>query len=851
MGSLVRKKKSSIFLTAVATILLVGLLSPPALSGASIEERKILVLEALGLDCSDPAVVSAAQQANTLYAVDVLPDGENISVVLQLSGLPSYDSYLYKENRRLVVDLRNTINLSPASEFSLGEEDPIRKVRNSQYRVDPSLISRVVLDLDENVTPEITNEGNTLVISAPLSRPEPATEETADAGENEAETTEAEFSESAPQENDVVPSEVVSVPAVEVDTETPEVDFMLARAPVIADLSADRSSVTKEVSIDPEPVSEEADPADTLAEVEEKPIIEEQSDPVVVDPDPVMNVAEVENEEVLAETPTVNEEPENPGPLQSDLAKSEAEMPAAEDPADVSDPEIVEAEDKTPLMLAALSTETEEEPVAADPPAEIPAAMSEEKTVENVKQNVAKAIEPPSAEQDNPGEQVEVVLQTVEEMEPKSEMPAKPAPKVAEKADVVQKPASEENLVTLTFKDAELSSVLDILARKGKFNILAGKDVRGVVTVRLIDVPLDVALNAILNVNGYGYIKTENIVRILPLSQLGEQIETSTETYTLSYASASEAKTTLQSFLTKNGNIETDERTNMLIVTDVPGNMDRIRTLIPQIDRRVQQVLIEVLILDSVLSDNADLGIQWNLFDTHDSTFDAEGNQDSLDVTLPFASTGGISLSFGSLINNFKLEALIQAVVDNTESRILANPKILTLNNEEANIEIIEEFPYNDVTQTSSGGQLSNITFKEIGTKLQVKPQITHDEHVILRIKPEQNFPSDTTVTGVPIIDTRRAETTLIVRNHQTIVLGGLRLNRKLNSISKVPLLGDLPGVKYAFRSVSNDYSDTELLVFITVHIVESPPLLAEQKIKFDELANIPRNPSASIKLVR
>jgi type IV pilus assembly protein PilQ len=132
-----------------------------------------------------------------------------------------------------------------------------------------------------------------------------------------------------------------------------------------------------------------------------------------------------------------------------------------------------------------------------------------------------------------------------------------------------------------------------------------------------------------------------------------------------------------------------------------------------------------------------------------------------------------------------------------------------------------------------------------------VKPQITHDGYVILRIKPEQNFPAGSTPTGVPIVDTRRAETTLIVKNHQTIVLGGLRLDRKLKNIVKVPLLGDLPGIKYAFRSVDSSDSDTELLVFITVHIVESPPLLADQKLKFDEIANLPRNPGTSIDLVR
>jgi type IV pilus assembly protein PilQ len=155
------------------------------------------------------------------------------------------------------------------------------------------------------------------------------------------------------------------------------------------------------------------------------------------------------------------------------------------------------------------------------------------------------------------------------------------------------------------------------------------------------------------------------------------------------------------------------------------------------------------------------------------------------------------------------------------------------------------------VTQTSSGGQLSNITFKEIGTKLDVKPQITHDQHVILWIEPEQNSIAGETITGVPIVDTRKAETTLIVRNHQTVVLGGLRENRKIKSMAKVPFLGDLPGVKYAFRSVASNDRDTELLVFLTVHIVESPPLLAREEINFDELANMPRKPYTSIDLVR
>ena len=173
MGSLTRKKKSGRLLTAVTVvlavtvILVVNLYSPSVLADDDLEQRKIRRLEILGMDGQDSAIVDAAREAHTLYSVDVLPNEENVDVVLRLSGMPSYDTYVYPGNR-LVVDLRNTINLSPTSVFSLGEEDPIQKVRNSQYRVSPSLIARVVLDLDENVTPEINAEDGNLVISVSI-----------------------------------------------------------------------------------------------------------------------------------------------------------------------------------------------------------------------------------------------------------------------------------------------------------------------------------------------------------------------------------------------------------------------------------------------------------------------------------------------------------------------------------------------------------------------------------------------------------------------------------------------------------------------------------------------------------
>ncbi len=778
MGSLVRRNNSRI-LIAVAVFVLFGLLSPPAWAGSNIEGRKIQLLELLGLDGADPAVVKAAQEAHTLYGVDVVPGQDAMSVILKLSEAPDYKMRFDENKKRLVVDLSNTINLSPSPLQSLSVDDPIMRVRNSQYQVNPMLVSRVVLDLKDAEQPGVAVDGSNIVI-------------TTSRGQSETEVA-------APKTQNMPSGEVIAVPAVAVDTASPKMDSTFSHA---------------EVSSVPAAEMKHAQPA--------------AAKPVAVQEPPAEEI-------VLISQAVSTAEPK---------AEQQMEEPAAsEAPGETAPEEAVASE--TPENTAP------EEPAAKDAIAEL---IQETAPAESVQEETQPAKEAAASEVT-----IEPQVQMIEvpvKIEPKPKAPApeaKPASEsqlgAAGSPRASDEVSTRDDLVTLSFRDADLSAVLDILARKGDLNILAGKDVRGTVTVRLVDVPFDVALNAVLNVNGYGYIKTDNIVRVLPLKELGSPVETKTETFMLSYAEAKKAKTTLKSLLSANGTIETDDRTNMLIVTDVPAKVEEVRNLIPQIDRRVQQVLIEVLILDSALRDSTDLGITWNLTDANDSVPGPEGN-DSFGVILP-KPIGGLDVNVGTLLDGTQLNVLVQALSENTDSRILANPKILTVDNESASIEIVEEFPYNDVTQTSSGGQLSNITFKEIGTKLEVKPQVTHDEHVILWISPEQNSLAGETITGVPIVDTRRAETTLVVRNHQTVVLGGLRENRRMKNLNKVPFLGDLPGVKYAFRNVSSSDQDTELLVFLTVHIVESPPLLASDEIKFDELANMPRKTSVEMDLVR
>ncbi len=847
MGSLIRENRYRILLTSFALILIVGVLTPPTVAANNVEARKLHRLQALGLDTNNPTIVKAADSAHALHSVDVYPRGDDINIVLQLSGLPSYDSYIYENKRRLVVDLFNTINIAPSSAFDLGSEDPIRCVRNAQYKVDPAIISRVVVELEENVTPDITAEGSNLVISAPMGAQsisvdltpvelpienlKPVSHEEIEVAAIPTEDVDS-ADEQVDSEQDMdAPAEEISAPVADVDTGTPEVEMVVARATTEVEAPAEAVPATEQVEeaeqsvvefVDMDPAAEDVEPVETPAKIEAVSVEQEAREAVV---------------EIIEEAEEVAAIEEPAEPEVAEVVEAEIEEP-------VEQIEVVEVQEEPepPILMAAVDIEQVEEITTE------PAEVEEPEAVESGE--AARALNGMFSEMAAPEKTERIEMA-------KAIMPAAPEPQ--ESVEAAEPIASGQDLITLIFRDADLNAVLDIVARKGNLNIIAGKDIKGTVTVRLVDVPLDVALNAILNINGYGYLKTNNIIRILPLSEIGEVANTETETYKLSYAKAGDAKKTLESFLTKNGNIETDKRTNMLVVTDVPGNVQRIAQLIEQIDTRVQQVLIEVIILDSILLDDADLGVSWGLLNTNDDTFnskqaladDADSPYpDQIGINLP-TGANALNVVYGTLLGGFDLNVFIDAVVSDTDSRVLANPKVLTLNNETAKIEIVQEYPYNDVTQTSSGGQLSNITFKEIGTKLEVKPQITHDEHVILWVSPEQNSIAGATTIGVPIVDTRKAETTLIVKNHQTIVMGGLRENRNVNTLTKVPLLGDIPGVKYAFRNVQSDKQDTELLVFLTVHIVESSVLMPEERIKAEELANMPRHPNSTIELIR
>lgn len=886
-----RTAKTILWTVIVSLAIAGGAFAGPA-GADDVASRKLALVERFGLNPDDPLVLASVEEANAVVGVDVQEDLDGITIAVDYLGQPEHRAAIFEGRRRYVLDLFDTLNLSDDGPWDLGPDSPVRAARHSQFQIQPDYISRIVCDLAPGVSPELREEPGRLVIYVPYADQADTTLVAA------APASAAPAAPAAPDEPLVMePMQVEAVdqsdfavaedaaPAEPAAADAPATDTDPERTPWW--LKAEDAEAPAAQEPAPEPAAAPAAPAPEAKEDLVKVVTDAMSEPTSLD-EPAMEEAPAEPAEPAVAEPVEDAAPAAPAAV--------AEAPAAEPVAEETLPAwLQDAPPAEPVDVA--MAEPVEEPLMeevspAAEQAEEPARVEVEETIETpsmmeVKPPAPKPMDQPVVveEPEEPGPMVEppplVQEPTLPKPAPTKSMGEQPIASALKGGPGLSasttSPEALDQRVTLTFRDADLNAVLDIVARKAGINVLAGRDVSGTVTVRLVDVPLDIALDAILNVNGYGYIKTNNIYRIVPLSQIGgDEVETVTEAFELSYADASDVEDTLSSFLTRNGSIQADKRTNMLIVTDVPQAVQRIANLIPQIDRRVQQVLIEVVILDSVLSDGSDLGVQWHAFDKDDNSPGAVGSrtfpfvnggtkskagavstlatslQDGFGINLPSAAPGvGIGVRFGTLLGDFNVSAFVEASVSNSNARVLANPKLLTLDNTTANIDIIEEIPFQDITQTSSGGQLSNISFKEVGTKLEVTPQITNDGYCILEIAPEQSSRIGDTVTGVPIVATRRAQTTLLVQDHQTVVLGGLRISSKTLTRTKVPGLGDVPAVKLLFRSTSKNDSDTEILVFLTIHIVESPTIRPHERLVYEELANMPRQPESQPALWR
>jgi len=408
-----------------------------------------------------------------------------------------------------------------------------------------------------------------------------------------------------------------------------------------------------------------------------------------------------------------------------------------------------------------------------------------------------------------------------------------------------------QKLVSVDFRNTPMEDVIRILAQQADIDIVKSPSVTGNVTATLTNVPLGEALSNILAAHGYAYVADQHLIRVVTRAEVGEQLEALvSKVYQITYADVKDVENAIKKFLSPRGQISANPGTNNIIVTDTESKIKAIDTFILEIDRMTPQVLVEARIYDITSTENFDLGIAWQAGTNtqFDSTTGAPtGDVNPFNVSK-FASSAGKANSasgtirFGWINEHYDIEAMIKAQKENIEAKLLANPRVLVLDNETANIEIVHEIPYQQLNQGLSTNQFGTIEFKEVGVKLKVTPHITREGMVRLNLRPEFSVQAEDVTVGstlgvtgegsslpykVPSIDKRTANTTLLVKDTQTVVLGGLRKKDVSKQVDKIPLLGDIPAIGWLFKFTAEKTIFSEIVVFVTPRII-SKPLMTE-----------------------
>ncbi|MBL8610494.1 MAG: type IV pilus secretin PilQ [Myxococcales bacterium] len=420
--------------------------------------------------------------------------------------------------------------------------------------------------------------------------------------------------------------------------------------------------------------------------------------------------------------------------------------------------------------------------------------------------------------------------------------------------------------IDLDLKDADIHNILRLLADVGRVNIVTADDVSGTITIRMKNVPWDQALDVVLQAKGLGMVRSGNLIRVAPLSQLQKERELrlaaakqeyeltplETRLIPVSYATADELQARAKDLLSPRGSIAVDERTNVLIARDISGNLNNIEELIRSLDTQTPQVLIEARIVEATSRYQRDLGIQWG----GDATFSsATGNPTGIafpsrvttagggyDAQAPTAGVsptietvpvpnfavnlpaavgtgrgGAIGFSLGSIDNNFNVNVRLSAAEASGLLRIVSSPRILTLDNRDARINQGTLLPF---AQISAQGVQT--TFQEAKLQLLVKPHVTADGAVAMHVKINRDEPdfNQTSPRGDPTILKREAETDLLVMDGHTAVIGGIYTRNTGRNIDQVPFFGDIPILGILFQRRRASDTRNELVIFLTPRIV-------------------------------
>ncbi|WP_258306201.1 type IV pilus secretin PilQ [Halomonas sp. A11-A] len=401
--------------------------------------------------------------------------------------------------------------------------------------------------------------------------------------------------------------------------------------------------------------------------------------------------------------------------------------------------------------------------------------------------------------------------------------------------------------ITLNFQDIEVRSVLAIIADFTGLNLVASDSVQGRVTLNLEDVPWDQALDLVLKSHGLASRQEGNVIVVAPASELAnierqelearEQMEVlaplTTEYIQVKYARAADLAALLRGgqgfgLLTERGRVAIDPRTNTLLIQDTADQIDEIMRTLDRLDVAVRQVQIEARIVIASDSATRELGVNWGASSTSSSRFNLGGASDGTPISglgglaVDFGSTdrgvGGMtSFAFGYLSGDVLLDLELRAMESEGRSYTISQPRVITANQRTAVIKQGQERAYRE----SAASGAAAVDFKEAVLSLEVTPQITPDNRIIMDVAITNDTFGEFNPGEEPPINKNEIQTQVLVDNGETVVLGGILQTEELRNLVKTPFLGDLPVIRHLFRYTQETNEKVELLVFITPRILD------------------------------
>jgi len=742
-----------------------GLPAPSAQAGGAGGQPSAAPIQVTGVEVAEAGPKSATIVIKTDRAVE------------------SYESFALQDPPRLVVDIPNAVHAAPKTVAPRG---PITEIRSSQYKSQPVKVVRIVLDLASALPYQVQATGVPLRVLIGEATPTPVMAEAPKPGEAPAKEAVPATLPQAP-----APSPEPAMPAPAAEGRVQSVDYRPrdGKAEILV-------RTTGPVTFN---VSEVGTPPSLILEVTG----------AVIDPQAtkVLDVRQLAGPVLRIRAAQHRLEPDKAVRIVADL-KGQVRH------------DVVQTPEGIRLAVEGVPT------VAAAPPA--PAAPREE---------------------------------------PKPERRLTPTPA----APVAEAPAR----LSMDFKDVDINNLLRIIAEVSGKNIVAGEDVKGKVTVRLVDVPWDVALDNILRINGFGYVQEENIIRVAKMDTIRrdqdqrrkDQLDAirlqeeaaveplQTEILRVSYADPKKIVESLNKVKSKRGSISVDDRTASLLIEDTENNIAKMRTILKDLDQATPQVMIEGRIVTVVARHSRALGITWGFQYGNPTTNTAFRLSDVYGtagpnllspptppgatgpipasgitsipaaVNLPIAGpAGAIGLIFGAVRDQLRLNMQLSALEQQSLARTLSTPRIVALDNQEAEVKQGEEVPF---TTVDSSGR-TTITFKEAVLSLKVTPHVTADQRVSLKVRATDDSKGERIdfAGGFAFpFNKNEATSSILVDNGATVVIGGVRKRREFASEDRVPFLGEVPVLGWLFkrRTENVEPENLELLIFITPRILDEP----------------------------